>query len=213
MSNILHQKVQEVLSKGIFHEKKGTTTYYFKPVADLLEKNPELINSIDENGDTLLHVFAKIPVSDTISGMNLEQLFCLRANPFIKNNEGKIPLNYMDERYHRYSLLSAYQEGLFIYFDNLLNDAEKNPKILDEQDDMGNTPLHKVAQFVSTYPMKLLSSVLKSKPNPFIKNNEGKTPLDYIDIKKNPESYGQLAEYQNYYNYLRLYGNQNNNNR
>lgn len=63
--------------------------YDFSKVKDVLLANPDLIDSQDEDGNTLLHHFANPKVA--VKGFSLRELLQYNPNPYVKNNDGLTP--------------------------------------------------------------------------------------------------------------------------
>lgn len=63
--------------------------YDFSKVKEVLFENPTLIDSQDEEGNTLLHHLIDPKV--VVKGLSLKEVLQFNPNPFIKNSEGFTP--------------------------------------------------------------------------------------------------------------------------
>ncbi len=111
-NNPVLKETFQALLKGRFYRASGKKEYDFSGVAKALQENPHLVDSQDENGNTVLHILAKHQ-GDSIKGLSFETLFKMGANPFIQNTggltpRGLIPLHSFPNEYGK---LSAYESA------------------------------------------------------------------------------------------------------
>ena len=106
MTNILHQEYKKILDK-----QGSISTEDLKPLEEILDKNPELIDSKDTKGATLLHNCA-ISCSTPWRKRLLENLITRQANPFVEDNDGFTPKMEAARcgNSTAYQLLSAYED-------------------------------------------------------------------------------------------------------
>ena len=108
MTNILHQEYKKILDKQGFISSED-----LKPLEEILDKHPELINSKDTKGATLLHNCA-ISCHTPWRRRLLENLIIRQANPFVEDNEDFTPKMEAARcgNSTAYQLLSAYEDRI-----------------------------------------------------------------------------------------------------
>lgn len=111
-NNPVLKETFQALLKGRFYRASGKKEYDFSGVAKALQENPHLVDSQDENGNTVLHILAKHQ-GDSIKGLSFETLFKMGANPFIQNKEGLTPRGLVSMRSFpdAYGQLAAYESS------------------------------------------------------------------------------------------------------
>ena len=89
--------------------------YDFSIVKSILVEHPELVDSQDEDGNTLLHHLADPRV--VVKGLGLKEVLQHNPNPYVKNKYGLTPRlvllaeeNCVDKNYEQ-ELLSAYEQS------------------------------------------------------------------------------------------------------
>ena len=128
MTNILHQEIQNAIDKAICDPDDNSVLYDFSNVKKVLQENPELINTRDSRGNTLLNIFAQLGLRGftlsreyTVEGLSLEDILAYTPDPFIKNNSGKLPLQHVDKNLYDYAKLSNYQTSKLAQSKDLLS--------------------------------------------------------------------------------------------
>ena len=111
-NNPVLKETFQALLKGRFYRASGKKEYDFSGVAKALQENPHLVDSQDENGNTVLHILAKHQ-GDSIKGLSFETLFKMGTNPFIQNKEGLTPRGLVSMRSFpdAYGQLAAYESS------------------------------------------------------------------------------------------------------
>ncbi len=111
-NNPVLRETFQALLKGRFYRASGKKEYDFSDVTKALQENPHLIDSQEENGNTVLHILAKHQ-GDSIKGLSLNELFKMGANPFIQNKEGLTPrgLISLQSFPNEYGKLAAYESA------------------------------------------------------------------------------------------------------
>lgn len=106
MTNILHQEYKKILDK-----QGSISTEDLKPLEEILDNHPELIDSKDTKGATLLHNCA-LSCHTPWRKRLLENLITRQANPFVEDNEGFTPKMEAARcgNSTAYQLLSAYED-------------------------------------------------------------------------------------------------------
>lgn len=89
--------------------------YDFSNVKEILMQHPELIDSQDEEGNTLLHHL--VDPKAMVNGLNLKEVLQYNPNPYVKNKEGLTPRLVLlsdetcfDKNYEQ-DVLSAYEQS------------------------------------------------------------------------------------------------------
>ncbi len=89
--------------------------YDFSSVKEVLMQYPELIDSQDEEGNTLLHHL--VDPKAVVNGLNLKEVLQYNPNPYVKNKEGLTPRLVLlsdeacfDKNYEQ-DILSAYEQS------------------------------------------------------------------------------------------------------
>lgn len=89
--------------------------YDFSNVKRVIEAHPELIDSQDEEGNTLLHHL--MDPKAVVHGLNLKEVLQYNPNPYVKNKEGLTPRllllsdeTCLDKNYEQ-EVLSAYEQS------------------------------------------------------------------------------------------------------
>ncbi len=128
MTNILHQEIQNAIDKAICDPDDNSVLYDFSNVKKVLQENPDLINSTDSRRNTLLNIFAQLGLRGftlsrdyAVENMTLMDILAYNPDPFIKNNTGKLPLDYVDKNLYSYAELSNYQTSFTAHSKDLLN--------------------------------------------------------------------------------------------
>ena len=105
-------ETQEALLKAKYNHATKKWHIDFTKVADAIEKNPKLIDSQDMNGNTILHVLAKL-LDKNCYGLSFNDLFKMGANPFVTNKEGLTPRGLVSMRSFPdvHGQLSAYESS------------------------------------------------------------------------------------------------------
>ena len=181
----------------------GSTSLHWATdnIAKLLIKNKSDVNAQDAYGQTPLH-FTTCFKRDTVFKILLEN----GADPFIKNIDGKIPLDFCESEEIR-SLLEKYMEDykqisptpsidnndlLYFAFDNNLIEVKKcvysGNYDINVQDDKGYTPL---IYAITNHNLNMVRFLVKNGADINLCNNKGQSPLK-IAYLYNSE---KIAEY------------------
>ncbi len=106
MTNILHQEYKKILDKQGFISNED-----LKPLEEILDNHPQLIDSKDTKGATLLHKCA-LSCHTPWRKRLLENLITRQANPFVEDNEGFTPKMEAARCGNNtaYQLLTAYED-------------------------------------------------------------------------------------------------------
>ena len=107
-NNVLQQEIKKAFSNYRYHPGFDDCEYYLSGVKAQLQNHPELINSTDENGDTLLHKMALYTDENCLIGLRMEEVLAYHPNPFLKNKKGLRASDYLSRN-------SRYREMLYKY--------------------------------------------------------------------------------------------------
>lgn len=117
--NILQQEIQKALAEN---SRSDIPTADFSKVAELLKTHPELVNSQDGNGNTLLHLLI-LPIK--IEGLQLQDVLAYNPNPFIKNNNGFTPrMCAIQYKHHEVTNIAHLHPAQTEYYDDMLSAYE-----------------------------------------------------------------------------------------
>ena len=117
--NILQQEIQNALAEN---SHSLIPTADFSKVAELLKTHPELVNSQDENGNTLLHLLI-LPIK--IEGLQLNDVLTYNPNPFIKNNNGFTPrMCAIQYKHHKVTHFAHFRPAQAEYYTDMLSAYE-----------------------------------------------------------------------------------------
>lgn len=134
MTNILINEIKKALESPVYFDEpciagEKNTYFSFKNVKNTLQKNPQLINSVDKNGNTLLHIL--IAHNKDIQGLTFNDIITYHPNPFIKNKEGLTPHMMLTSADVLNVQLSAYESSY--QADCLASAIEAQSAILQHQ--------------------------------------------------------------------------------
>ena len=172
--------IKNIISKGYSPFEKnnqGETAFKMlyrkdqKVILRFLADNKKLKNYTDENGNTLLHLAAKINDGELIKYLISAGLF-----PFEKNNQGKTAFEFVQGRMRKEILIAVASN-------------ETSHKYADAE---GNTLLHIVAKI--DWNGELVKILLELGYSSDVRNNNGKTPKDIAKsrrVKNILEQYGK----------------------
>jgi hypothetical protein len=135
--------------------------------------SPESLKEKYEYGKTELHIAARDGEVEKI------KIFCDLPDPdfFIKNYKGETILHV------------ATANGRLEIVKQLLERAEKKKDVLEEQDNEGNTPLHRAA-FAQDNSEEMITFMRQYKPDETIENKNGKTAAQLlVENKKNDDDF------------------------
>lgn len=81
----------------------------FSRVHQLLQLNPKLIDTQDNHGNSVLHLFCQTASNSLVRGLDINGLLAFKPNPFLMNENGYLPINYLKNGSHEQQCLKRYQ--------------------------------------------------------------------------------------------------------
>lgn len=131
-----------------------------KNIKRLSKNNPQLLNGIDESGNTILHYAAHFGYDNIVS-----LLLTSGGDWNLKNHMGQTPIfrTVINNKYTTFTILNKY------------------PVVYNDTDNAGNTLLHYA---VRKSNVNIISELVNKNANQKIKNNESKIPLYYVNLYK-----------------------------
>ena len=163
----VEQIVKEFVDIGA-RDNQGRTPLHYAVEAGKLEIIKYLIergadvNAADSHGRTPLHYAVKSDRPDVVS-LLLEK----GSEVLVKDEHGNTPLHL------------AAEEGYTDVIRTLLSNV-KDPSLLNAKNDTGQTPLHLA---VLKGHIGSVAALLRAGSDPLVRDNVGKTPIDYAEEK------------------------------
>ncbi len=111
MTNILHQEIQKAIRNSRYNIAFDDSEYDFSTIRSTLQSNPRLVNSTDNEGNTLLHILCRtISDNNLVHGLHIENVLVFKPNPLIKNKGGYLPIDYLKEKSKPFETLKNYHK-------------------------------------------------------------------------------------------------------
>lgn len=113
--------LQKAIRTAINESKKNDEGFFlnyqydFSNVKEVLFSNPNLIDSQDEEGNTLLHHL--VDPKAVVKGLSLKEVLQFNPNPYIKNSDGLTPRVMLlsdetnEDKKNTHDLLEAYEQS------------------------------------------------------------------------------------------------------